>query len=306
MSADTPDPDRPEPRPAAVAPHADPPTPVPPRERPHAGDPTTPVAPEGHLPAGDPTTPVAPEGPAPAGGPPVAPSDVPAGPVYPATWYGGPPPVAQEPRRPRIARTVAAALGLTVLGAPLGLLWATLAPDTPVVKTAAGAVYGETQPEQPIAADGWFSLLGLAFGVLVAVALWFVLRRARGPVGLVAAVLGSLGAALSAWQVGRRVGLATYERLLDTAPEGRAFGKPADLRAGGIEWVLGVLPVPYGNVLLPAFGAAVAYTLLAGWSRWASLHPEPVPGVSWGSAATPAPPAAPAPPAPGAAEPPRG
>ncbi|MER7461200.1 DUF2567 domain-containing protein [Micromonospora sp. NPDC126480] len=283
MSADTPDPDRP--RPTAVPPYAGP-----------AGDPAAPAAPYPHG-GGTP-----PEGLA-AGGP-----------VYPATWYAGPPPAPEprEPLRPRIVRAAVGALGVVVLGAPLGLLWAALAPDTPVVKTAVGAVYGEPQPEQPIAADGWFSLLGLGFGVLAAVGLWFVLRRARGPIGLVAAVLGALGAALVAWQVGRRVGLATFERLLATAPEGQAFGKPADLRAGGVEWVLGVLPVPYGNMLLPAFGAAVAYTLLAGWSRWPSLRPEPAadgphgPGVSWGSAATPAPPAAPGPPAPGAAGPPHG
>nr|WP_309244379.1 DUF2567 domain-containing protein [Micromonospora parastrephiae] len=214
-----------------------------------------------------------------------------------------------EPRR-RL-RTVATVLGFVlafaVLGAPLGLLWTVLAPDTPVLKTAEGAIYAEPQPEQPIAADGWFSLLGLAFGVLAALVLWFVLRRRRGPVGLLAAVLGALAAAPVAWQVGRRVGLATFDRLLDTAPAGQAFTKPADLRAGGVDWLLGVLPVPHGNLLLPAFGAAVTYTLLAGWSRWPSLRPEPDPtAVSWASAGTPAPTAAPEPPAPGAAEPPRG
>ncbi|MFG3555128.1 DUF2567 domain-containing protein [Micromonospora sp. NPDC047557] len=214
-----------------------------------------------------------------------------------------------EPRRP--LRTVATVLGvvlaLAVLGGPLGLLWAVLAPDTPVLKTAEGAIYADPQPEQPIAADGWFSLLGLAFGVLAALALWFLLRRQRGPVGLLAVVLGTLAAAPVAWQVGRRVGLATFDRLLDTAPAGQAFTKPADLRAGGIDWLFGVLPVPHGNLLLPAFGAAVTYTLLAGWSRWPGLRPEPDPAaLSWVSAGTPAPTAAPEPPAPGAAEPPRG
>ncbi|MET8084369.1 DUF2567 domain-containing protein [Micromonospora sp. NPDC005237] len=214
-----------------------------------------------------------------------------------------------EPRRP--LRTVATVLGvvlaLAVLGGGLGLLWAVLAPDTPVLKTAEGAIYAEPQPEQPIAADGWFSLLGLAFGVLAALALWFLLRRQRGPVGLLGVVLGTLAAAPVAWQVGRRVGLATFDRLLDTAPAGQAFTKPADLRAGGIDWLFGVLPVPHGNLLLPAFGAAVTYTLLAGWSRWPGLRPEPDPtALSWVSAGTPAPTAAPEPPAPGAAEPPRG
>ncbi|MET7374533.1 DUF2567 domain-containing protein [Micromonospora arida] len=214
-----------------------------------------------------------------------------------------------EPRRPlrALATVLGAVLALAVLGVPLGLLWAVLAPDTPVLKTAEGAIYAEPQPEQPIAADGWFSLLGLAFGLLVALTLWFVLRRRRGPVGLLAAVLGTLVAAPVAWQVGRRIGLGTFERLLATAPAGQAFSKPADLRAGGVDWLLGVLPVPHGNLLLPAFGAAVMYTLLAGWSRWPGLRPEPEPGeFSWVSAGTPAPTTAPEPPAPDAAEPPRG
>ncbi|MFI7574217.1 DUF2567 domain-containing protein [Micromonospora sp. NPDC049497] len=253
-------------------------------------------------PADDPgaPTPVSPDGPVAAypgvGGP------------HPGAWYDPAPPVPVEPGLPRgraVRRGVLAALALAVLGVPLGLLWAALAPDTPVRKVAEGAVYAEPQPEQPMAADGWFSLLGLGFGVLAALGLWFALRRVRGPVGLLAAVVGSFGAAVVAWQAGRRVGLDTYERLLATAPDGQAFGKPADLRAGGVDLVFGLIPVPHGNLLLPAFGAAVAYTLLAGWSRWPSLRPEAEP-VSWGSAATPAPPAAPEPPAPGAAGPIRG
>ncbi|SCG41963.1 Protein of unknown function [Micromonospora echinaurantiaca] len=224
-------------------------------------------------------------------------------------WPAGRRPDEPElPRRRALRLGALAACALALLGVPLGLLWAALAPDTPVIKAPDGAVYAQPQPEQPIAADGWFSLLGLGFGVLAAIALWLVLRRVRGPVGLFAATLGAFGAALVAWQVGRRIGLATFERLLQTAPDGRAFSKPADLRAGGVDLVLGVLPVPHGNLLLPAFGAAVTYTLLAGWSRWPSLRPEPelgAAGLSSVSVATPAPPAAPEPPAPGAAEPPR-
>ncbi|MDO3704659.1 DUF2567 domain-containing protein [Micromonospora sp. C28SCA-DRY-2] len=225
--------------------------------------------------------------------------------VWPA---GGQPDEAELPRRRALRLGALAAGALALLGVPLGLLWAALAPDTPVVKAPDGAVYAQPQPEQPIAADGWFSLLGLGFGVLAAIALWVLLRRLRGPVGLFAATLGAFGAALVAWQVGRRIGLATFQRLLETAPDGRAFTKPADLRAGGVDLVLGVLPVPHGNLLLPAFGAAVTYTLLAGWSRWPSLRPEPelgAAGLSSVSVVRPAPPAAPEPPAPGAAEPPR-
>ncbi|WP_347404233.1 DUF2567 domain-containing protein [Micromonospora sp. WMMD1120] len=297
MSPDNPDPARPVDEP----------------DRPAAAQPAGATPP----PAGSPADP--PPG---AGTPQAVTADGTPGPVAPvAPSVGGPLPDGgasaayqsslelrfDEPRRPlRTAATVlGAVLALAALGIPLGLLWAALAPDTPVLKTAEGAIYAEPQPEQPIAADGWFSLLGLAFGLLAAFALWFVLRRQRGPVGLLAAVLGALVAAPVAWQVGRRVGLATFDRLLATAPAGQSFGKPADLRAGGVDWLLGVLPVPHGNLLLPAFGAAVMYTLLAGWSRWPNLRPEPA-QLSWVSVGTPAPPAAPEPPGPDATEPPRG
>ncbi|MEU7933898.1 DUF2567 domain-containing protein [Micromonospora echinofusca] len=307
MSADTPEPDRSDRRPdepGAPAAWAEP-------DLPARVGPADPYAAREPAPPRDPAT----------GAPPYAPTGDPwhapphDGPVgyAPANtdlgYAAGYSPVPVEPDLPRgraVRLALLATLVTTVLGVPLGLLWAALAPDTPVLKVADGAIYAEPQPEQPVAADGWFSLLGLGFGVLVALALWFLLRRVRGPVGLLAAVFGAFGAGLAAWQVGRRVGLAGYERLLESAPVGRAFEKPADLRAGGIDWVLGVLPVPHGNLLLPAFGAAVAYTLLAGWSRWPSLRPEREPDVSWGSAGTPAPPAAPEPPAPGAAAPPHG
>jgi hypothetical protein len=171
----------------------------------------------------------------------------------------------------------AVVLGMTALGLPLGLLWVLSAPATPVVKTAQGAFYTDPQPEQPIAADGWFSLLALGFGLVAAVLLWFLLKSLRGPAGLVALALGGLGATLVAWQLGIRIGRSTYERLLVEAAPGQYFEKPVELRAGGVELVGGVLPVVHGSLLLAAFGSAVAYTLLAGWSRWPSLHPEPDP-----------------------------
>ncbi|PPA61338.1 DUF2567 domain-containing protein [Micromonospora chalcea] len=223
------------------------------------------------------------------GGPPGWPGGLPVPAGTPVTAPGADPlaghpgvvtqlPGASPASRRAVGRVVATTLGvaalLTALGAPLGLLWVWAAPATPVRQTPAGAVYATTQPEQPIAADGWFSLLTLGFGVLAAITLWVVLRRRRGPAGLLAVTLGGLGAAVVAWQVGRRIGLSTFQRLVETAPPGTAFTKPVDLRAGGVDW-FGPLPLPHGNLLLAAFGAAVTYTLLAGWSRWPSLRPEP-------------------------------
>ncbi|MEU5791180.1 DUF2567 domain-containing protein [Micromonospora purpureochromogenes] len=301
MSPDTPDPHRSVDRPDEPDRAAAPAGPAPPARAVHDG--WTPLS--GPTEAGSPPAEPGPVEPAtPGGGPWSQPGG--AAVSWPPAYAGLPEQPVDRPRRP-VAATLATVLALTVLGVPLGLLWAAVAPDTPVLKTAEGAIYAQPQPEQPIAADGWFSLLGLGFGLLAAVGLWVVLRRRRGPAVLAGAALGALGAALVAWQVGRRVGLSGYQRLLENAPDGTAFTKPADLRAGGIEWLFGFLPVPFGDLLLPAFAAAVTYTLLAGWSRWPSLRPEPEPvGLSWAPGATPAPTAAPEPPAPGVAEPPRG
>jgi hypothetical protein len=240
---------------------------------------------------------------------------------------------------------VAAAIVLVVaaLGAPLGLLWAALAPTVPVRMTEDGALLTKAQPEEFIAADGWFALLGLGFGALAAIGVWLVVRRGRGPLALLAVTFGAVVAGLLAWWLGRQMGVAEYERLLDGAPVGAVFSKPADLRAADAELLFGFLPVVRGDALVPGLGAAVTYTLLAGWSRFASLRPheEPDPhgdpiawdaaggssepgaaggsselGAAGGSSAaggpvssgwtgTPAHPAEPAPPAPGGEAPPR-
>ncbi|WP_422774072.1 DUF2567 domain-containing protein [Plantactinospora sp. WMMC1484] len=202
-------------------------------------------------------------------------------------------------------------LALILSGVPFGLVWWVVSPGVPVVQSDDGALLAAPQPEEFIAADGWFSLLGFGLGVLAAIVMWLVLRRQRGPVGMLVVVLGMLGAAVVAWQLGRQIGLDGYERQLATAPPGATFSKPPDLYGGEYDLLLGFLPA-VGDLLVPAFGAAVMYTLLAGWSRYPGLRPEAerapeqAPGsVSWDLPAPPAPPAAPAPPAPDAAEPPR-
>ncbi|HEY3010122.1 MAG TPA: DUF2567 domain-containing protein [Micromonosporaceae bacterium] len=208
-------------------------------------------------------------------------------------------------RRLVVAGAIVLAVGSA--GAPFGLLWAAVAPDVPVSITDSGPMLGDPAPEQFVAADGWFTLLGLGVGALAAAAAWALARRTRGPVGLVAVALGAAVAGLIAWQIGRHVGLAEYHRLLDHAAAGQTLGKPGDLRGAEVRWWP---PALRGDVLVPAFAAAGAYTLLAGWSRHPSLRPpRPVdtpepPQISWGSPAPPRPTAAPAPPAPGAAAPP--
>jgi hypothetical protein len=220
-------------------------------------------------------------------------------------------PLPKPPRRPwrRTVSVVALTLvSIAALGAPLGVLWQWLAPTVPVLRTQSGdVIINDPSPEQFVAADGWFSIVGLGFGVLVAIAAWMILRRDRGPALLLGTVLGTLAAAPVAWQVGRRFGLSAYRTWQDTAAAGASFDRPPDLHT-------------MATMLVPAFAAVIVCTLLAGWSNDPDLEvPGAKPGygnnegagsteeqLSWGSPDGPGPTAAPAPPAPDSAVPPRG
>ena len=178
-------------------------------------------------------------------------------------------------RRPGRAALVclAAVVVIAALGAPLGLLWAILAPGVPIIKTADGGVFAEPSPEEFIAADGWFTLLGLGFGVLAALVGWVRAAPLPRPAGHARRGLGTVGAGWLAWQVGRadRAGRRSAGRSTPPPP-GRPIAPPAGPARRRVEWLLGVVPSLRGDLLMPAFGAVVAYTLLAGWSRW----PEPL------------------------------
>jgi Protein of unknown function (DUF2567) len=226
-------------------------------------------------------------------------------------YPGAPAPAtAANHGRPSVRRAAlvwfASVLVIALVGVPLGLLWRAAAPSVPVVKTADGSVLAQPEPEQFIAADGWFTLIGTGIGAVVAVAVWYGLRRYRGPAGAVAVTVGMIGAGILAWRLGREVGLSDYQEVAAAAPIGAHLEKPPDLRAGGVSWLAGVVPVLWGVLLAPAFGAVVTYTMLAAWSHHPGLQPEPDAGVSSGWAAQPGPTAEPGPLAPPAGEPPRG
>jgi hypothetical protein len=150
--------------------------------------------------------------------------------------------------------------GVVVLGAPLGLLWSWLAPPE-LVRVLADPVAGRLevlplvgQSEHRFAAMAAFVLFSMAAGVLVGAGLWLHLRRRRGPVILVAAVLGSLAAAWLAMRLGSAVAAWRYPALdLASARLGEVVARGPVLESA---WVLVAQP----------FGAALAYSLAVAWN----------------------------------------
>jgi len=143
-----------------------------------------------------------------------------------------PPPT---PALPRLRRELPAGLAVIavagLLGVPLGLLWSVVSPPVHVVITSAGADLANYGSDELFAVDATFALLGAAVGVVTGLALWFLARSHRGPVLMVALVLGSLAGGLVAWAVGRQIGLAHYHSLVHSTVVGRRFTKPVDLRS---------------------------------------------------------------------------
>lgn len=169
-----------------------------------------------------------------------------------------------------------AAVSVSVLGFGLGLLWYLAAPPLPVRKVEGGFAYIQPNPEQPVAADGWFAILGLLFGVLVALAFWALLRRSRGPVQLAGLVLGAIAAGWIAFNFGMALEKQKYEAGMKSAAMEQVVDSPAKINTVKRFKVClsGCKQIPLvGTPLIPALGVSLAYAVLAGWSRWPSLRP---------------------------------
>jgi hypothetical protein len=121
---------------------------------------------------------------------------LPAGPRWPG---------AAELRADR--RSALTLTGLLLLaGLPAGLLWWALAPRAQFEVTVDGpVVLGRPSAELLAADDGVFTLVLAGLG-LVAGGIGWALRRRRGVATVLALALGTLLAALLAWQVGELLG----------------------------------------------------------------------------------------------------
>lgn len=143
---------------------------------------------------------------------------------------------------------------VAVLGLPLGALWSWLAPPEYVARTVGaptpdGVLPFVGQSEHRFDDTATFLLLGLATGLLIGAALW-LFRRRRGPLVLIAAVLGSVIGGLLAIRIGLWLVAADY-------PELASIGVPFP-RAPVLESAWVVVGQP--------FGIAVAYSLATAWN----------------------------------------
>lgn len=146
---------------------------------------------------------------------------------------------------------------IALLGLPLGWAWSRLAPPKQTAVTGDGhlsSVLVESYHE--FDALGVFLLLSFGIGVVTAVALW-MRRNRRGPVFLLAGVLGS---ALAAW-LGTTLGTGFAQALYPV-------GNPPP--GGGLVTVPPEVATPW-VVLAQPLAVALVYGLAASWNGFDDL-----------------------------------
>jgi hypothetical protein len=140
-----------------------------------------------------------------------------------------------------------------LLGLPVAWIWARIAPAVPGMISQSGKPVALPSPYGYHRFDDLavFLLLGLATGIIAGVAMW-LLRERRGPVILIAAVLGSL---VAAW-------LAQHTGLSFAAGRYTVTGSPK------VGTLIDLAPRLESNwaLLAQPLGTALAYGVLAAWN----------------------------------------
>ncbi|MFF3766773.1 hypothetical protein ACFYYR_22175 [Streptomyces sp. NPDC001922] len=151
----------------------------------------------------------------------------------PETGVGGPDGSADaEPLGTEVRRAALVALGLAVAGVLLGLLWLWLAPRIPLFTDGKAVYVKNPESEEAIGADGTFVLLGLGFGALSALVVFWLFRRGGIPLVVGTAVGGLLGSVV-AWQLGAWLGPADAVEQARALGKGAVFDSPLELQAKG-------------------------------------------------------------------------
>ncbi len=151
-------------------------------------------------------------------------------------------------RRAGAVIAAGAIVGL-VSGAALGVVWSALAPRVPLVIGSDSASPQGFQPEEYLASDIAFGILGLVAGVAITIGLAYMRREHLFSV-LVAALVSSALGTTAMWFVGTRLGSVDIEGLQATTTGELVVDGPLSVS----------LPAVY---LLWSVAAALVVTVLA-------------------------------------------
>jgi len=186
-------------------------------------------------------------------------------------------------------------LGVAVLGVLFGVLWWWVAPQVPLISDGTAVYLKDSEGEQSVGADGWFTLMGLGFGALAAGAV-FWWRRAGGVAVVIGLAAGALAASVVAWRLG--VACGPTQNVIAHAKQvgvGKVFYAPLQLRAKAA-----LLAWPIASM-----GVFLALTSAFGPREELQQHDEHVP-LRCDGCSTPLPPSPSSPPPSAQDEPPRG
>lgn len=163
-------------------------------------------------------------GPGPGASPAAGDGTPPAGPA------GTPPALGTDVRA-----AVATVVGLVLLGAPVGLVWALVAPKTAVVITASDVVLPNPDRSAFIAADAVFLAIVFTVGLITGALAWLLGRR-HGPALVVGLAVGGL---LAAYVASRTGALVNEGDARDIVEAGRTGAVDLAVRLRATEAVLG-------------------------------------------------------------------
>ncbi|MBP2324056.1 xanthosine utilization system XapX-like protein [Kibdelosporangium banguiense] len=181
-----------------------------------------------------------------------APADVPLYPAFDYPYYIPPAPRSRVVVKQDLLPAISVVSLVSLLGIPLAYLWSLLAPSQLKAVSRSGQLV-------PLTAESYhrfdsmavFVALSLGAGLVVGVSVWFM-RERRGPVAMVAVVLGSLLAAY----------LATLMTGLFT---GWLYDVPTALNVGDVVDVAPTIESTW-VILAQPLAAALAYGVLAAWN----------------------------------------
>ena len=172
---------------------------------------------------------------------------------------GDGPPAARGLLAPLItalAAFAAVTAGTALLGVAAGFGWAAVAPRPLIVVLGPGMPYVANQETSAfIVADGWFTLLAVAGGVISGVLGYALAVRRHGAPAMAGIMAGGAAAALIARWIGQRSGAAAYHHALALGQPGARLQAPLTLGGWG---ALALWPLAAGLVA-GGIEAAIAF-----------------------------------------------